>query len=208
MAQMKIDELNTLSEVFDYQDFIDHYFDPMQISEKQRKERKELAEELMDIVLYFLIWCDEFPEQAKTDDVQREFENLYKEKVFGYAEPSTFFDIYIPLFIEQLIDVTLRHQGEEYYTSVERAAVIGCNESNTVIGNKELENAKALGKTKKTWLTELDERVRPTHQDMESVTIPIDDYFVFPDCLMLYPHDEVNGTPDEIVNCRCSLAFS
>ena len=132
---------------------------------------------------------------------------MYKEKVFGYAEPDAFFDLYIPLFIDQIIDTTLRHEGEDYYTSVERAAVIGCNESNSVLGHEDLEQANALGKTKKTWLTELDERVRPTHKEMESVTIPIDDYFVFPDCLMQYPHDP-NGTPDEIVNCRCSLQFS
>ena len=210
MAQMKIDELNTLTqEVFDYQDFIEHYFDPMQISKKQKKERKELARELMDIVLYFLIWCDEFPEQAKTEDVQREFENLYKEKVFGYAEPSTFFDKYIPLLISQLIETTLKHPGEEYFTSVERAATIACNESNTVFGSQELADAKALGKKYKQWNTELDERVRPTHQEVEGVKIPIDDLFVVGESLMEFPKDTLHGAdPQEIVNCRCSLSFS
>lgn len=207
MAQMKIDELNSLS-AFDYKDYIDHYFDPMQISKKQKKERKELATELMDVVLYFLVWCEHFPEQVRTPEIKNEFINLYKETVFGFAEPGTFFDIYIPLFIDLVVDSTLKYIGDAYFTSLERAAVIGCNESNTIIGNKELENAKASGKTKKTWLTELDDKVRPTHQEMEKVTIPIDDYFVFPDCMMQYPHDEVNGTPEEIVNCRCSLSFS
>ena len=214
MAQMKIDELNTLNDisvkensVFDYQDFIEHYFDPMQISKKQKKERKELAEELTDIVLYFLIWCENFPDKVTSEDVQRQFQNQFKEKVFGYAEPSTFFDRYIPLLISQLIETTLKHPGEEYFTSVERAATIACNESNTVFGNQEYQNAKALGKTKKVWLTELDDKVRTSHREKESETIPIDDYFIFEDCMMLYPHDYLNGTPEQLVNCRCVCSY-
>ena len=45
---MKIDELNILSsentheeESFDYKDYMEHYFDTMQISEKQKRERIE-----------------------------------------------------------------------------------------------------------------------------------------------------------------------
>lgn len=213
---MRIDELNTLNDfsvkdnsVFDYQDYIEHYFDPMQVSKKQKKERKELAKELMDIVLYFLIWCENFPDKVTSEDVQRQFQNQFKEKVFGYAQPSTFFDIYIPLFIGQLVETTLKHQGEEYFTSVERAAVIGCNESNTVFGRQELENAKALGKKYKTWNTELDERVRHTHQEVEGVKIPIDDLFVVGESLMEFPKDALHGAdPEEIINCRCSLSFS
>lgn len=213
MAQMRIDELNTLSvkdnSVFDYQDYIEHYFDPMQISKKQKKERKELAKELMDIVLYFLIWCEDFPDKVISEDVQRQFQNQFKEKVFGYAEPSTFFDRYIPLFISQLVETTLKHPGEEYFTSVERAAAISCNESNTVFGSQELVDAKALGKKYKQWNTELDERVRPTHQDVEGVKIPIDDLFLVGESLMEFPKDTLHGAdPQEIVNCRCSLSFS
>ena len=207
MVKMKIDELNTLDSSFDYEDFIEHYFDPMQITRKQKEERKELAKELMDIVLYFLIWCEEFPDKVQTEEVQRQFENEYREKVFGFSEPSTFFDVYVPNFISTLILTTLNHKGEEYFTSVERAANVAVNESNTVFGHNELENAKALGKTKKRWKTELDNRVRPAHQEMESVTIPIDDYFIFEDCMMLYAHDAVNGTPNQIVNCRCVTEY-
>jgi hypothetical protein len=212
MAKTKIDELNILSdssEPFDYEDFIEHYFDPMQISNKQKKERRELANELMDIILYFLIWCEEFPEQVQTEDVQREFENQFKEKVFGYSEPSTFFDVYVPKFISQLIETTLKHKGEEYFTSVERAANVAVNESNTVFGHNEMETAKALGKTKKRWCTELDERVRPTHVEAEGLEMPIDEPFLVGDSLLLYPKDTTyDPDPKEIVNCRCVCKYS
>lgn len=208
MADLKIDELNTLNQVFDYQDYIEHYFDPMQISKSQRKKRQELAEELMDIVLYFLMWCEKAPEKVQSDEIQRQFQNEFKEKVFGYAEPSTFFDNYIPLLIAQIIENTIKHLNEEYYTSVERAALIGCNEANTVIGHTELENAKALGKKWKVWRTELDEKVRPTHQDMEGVVKPIDEPFSVGNSLMMIPHDSSLGADaNEIVNCRCVCEY-
>ena len=69
MARAKIDELNILSEdiqesssnapdIFDYHDFILHYFDPMQITEAQKKKRIEAAEEILkrhkDAVILFL----------------------------------------------------------------------------------------------------------------------------------------------------------
>lgn len=220
MAKSKIDELNILngdseestensSSIFDYHDFINHYFDPMQITRKQKEERKELAKELMDIVLYFLIWCEEFPDKVQTEEVQRQFENEYREKVFGFSEPSTFFDVYVPNFISTLILTTLNHKGEEYFTSVERAANVAVNESNTVFGHNELENAKALGKTKKRWCTEMDNRVRPTHVEVEGIEIPIDEPFLVGNSLLLYPKDiTYNPDPQEIVGCRCVCKYS
>lgn len=208
MAKLKIDELNTLSEVFDYQDFIEHYFDVMQITERQRRERRELANELFDTILYFLIWCDDFPDEVQTQEIQEQFQNEFKEKVFGFSEPSTFFDIYVPLFVSQLIETTLAHRGEEYFTSVERAANVAVNESNTVFGHNELEDAKALGCKFKEWRTELDDRVRPTHQEVEGVKIPIDEPFLVGDSLLLYPKDiTYNPDPKETIGCRCVCKY-
>lgn len=212
MAKMKIDELNTLStsndsEAFDYEDFIDHYFDTMQISEKQKKERIETAKELMDTILYFLIWCDEFPEQIN-DDVIRRFENDYKEKIFEFSEPDEYLASYVPIFIKNLLDVTMEHKDDEYFTSVERAATVAVNESNTVLNYSDLEKAKSLGYKNKTWVAEIDDRTRKDHYEMNGWTIPIDEWFVFEDCMGRFPHDEVNLTPQQLVNCRCSLRFS
>lgn len=209
MAQTKNDELNILSQdVFDREEFINHYFDTMQISEKQKKERIEAAEEIFDAVLLFLIWCEEAPERVTEEDTLRSFENMYKEVIFQYGEPDAFFDIYVPIFITNLISVTLAHRGEEYYTSVERAATIAANESNSVINHTELTQAIEMGYTHKRWLTELDEKVRPTHQDMEGVTIPINEPFVVGLSYMMMPHDTTMGAdPQEIVNCRCCLQY-
>lgn len=216
MASVKIDELNILGgntenipDGFDYHDFINHYFDPMQISERQKKERIEAAEEIFDAVLLFLIWCENAPERVQEEVTIRSFENMYKEVIFQYSEPDEYLDSYVPLFISTLIRTTLDHMGEEYFTSVERAANVAANESNLVIGNKEFQDAKILGFTKKQWKTELDDRVRPTHQELEGVTIPIDTPFLVGDSLMMYPKDQSLGAePQEIVNCRCVCKYS
>ena len=213
----KIDELNILrsdesseyeEEVFDRKDYIEHYFDVMPISEKQKRARIEEAEELFDAILLFLIWCDENPENVQLPDTQRDMQNLYKEVVFQHVEPSDFIDIYVPLFIGNLVDVTVKNQGDEYYTSVERAANVACNEANTVSNYFELQTAKELGYKYKQWHTELDEKVRTTHQVMEGKTIPIDEPFKVGASLMMMPHDiSLGADASEIVNCRCALSF-
>ena len=211
MAKAKIDELNILSsesDAFDYHDFILHYFDTMQISERQKKKRIEAAEELFDAILLFLIWCENAPERVQEEVTQRSFENMYKEVIFQYSDPSDYFDKYVSLFIKNLIMVTLDHQKEEYFTSIERAANIAANESNTIFNYSELEEARLLGKKNKTWVAEIDDRTREDHLEMDGWTIPIDDWFVFEDCMMRFPHDEVNGTPRQCANCRCITLYS
>lgn len=213
MAKSKIDELNILSssgkeESFDYHDFIAHYFDPMQISEKQRRERIDAAEDIFDAILFFLIWCEDVPERVSEPETQRMFENLYKEVIFQHGEPDSYFDDYVVLFIPLLIATTLVHIDEPYFTSVERAANVAVNEANSVLGYGELKKAKEQGYTKKTWMAEIDDRTRPDHVEMNGWTVPIDDYFVFEDCMMLFAHDEVNGTAKQTVNCRCATFYS
>lgn len=216
MAKSKIDELNILSssdeeefeESFDYHDYIAHYFDTMQISEKQRKERIDAAEDIFDAILLFLIWCENAPERVEEEETQRSFENMYKEVIFQHGKPDDYFDAYVALFIPMLIATTLAHLGEPYFTSVERAANVAANESNSVVNHTELVAAINAGYTYKQWQTELDEKVRPTHQEMEGMTIPIEEPFVVGLSYMMMPHDSTMGAdPSEIINCRCSLDY-
>lgn len=215
MAKKKFDELNILStdsessENFDYKEYIDHYFDPMQIDEKQKKERIEAAEELLDAILLFFMWCINAPEKVVEEETQRFFENLYKEVVFQHSDLDEYIDRYVHRFIPLLITTTLDHIDEEYFTSVERATICACNESNLIYGHRELQQAIEDGYTRKRWLTELDERVRPTHQDLEGVTIPINEPFYVGDSRMLYPKDQYtyNADPKEVINCRCVCQY-
>lgn len=96
------------------------------------------------------------------------------------------------------------------WLSKERANLIALNEANWIYNNREFFDAKNDGKTKKTWHTALDEKVRETHIALEGVTLPIDEPFHVGAYLMQYPLD---GTTygagiEEIANCRCSVSFS
>lgn len=199
----KNDELNIL----DYHDYIRHYFDPMQITDKQKRERIEEAEELFDAILLFLIWCDESPENVKQEDTQREMGNLYREVIFQKVEPDNFIDIYVPIFIGNLVTTTTENANNKYYTSIDRAANIACNEANSVINYADLQRAKDQGFLYKKWIAERDDKTRIDHVSMNGAIVPIDAYFIFDDCEMLFPHDEVNGTAQQCVNCRCSVEY-
>lgn len=213
MAQTRIDELNILgnnsSEVFDREEFIDHYFDTMQISEKQKKERIEAAQEIFDAVLFFLIWCENAPERVEEENTLNSFENLYKEVIFQHVEPDDYIDSYVHLYIANLIKVTLDHLGEEYYTSVERAANVAANESNLVVGYSEWQKAILLGYKKKQWKSEKDLKVRPTHRDVDDTILPIQQPFLVGNSLMLFPKDQYtyDADPEEIINCRCCCKY-
>jgi hypothetical protein len=56
----------------------------------------------------------------------------------------------------------------------------------------------------KTWITQADGRVRPSHAAQNNLTIPLAD--VFPNGLR-FPHEP--GAPaDEVIQCRCTMLFS
>jgi len=57
----------------------------------------------------------------------------------------------------------------------------------------------------KEWNASGDDRVRPSHEDMDGVIIPIDDLFDVDGTMMDGPGDPAGG--DESVNCRCVLNF-
>jgi hypothetical protein len=64
-----------------------------------------------------------------------------------------------------------------------------------------------LGKTKKTWYTSVDERVRSTHAALHAQTLDLFDSFDTPSGPLRFPGDPL-GAPGEIINCRCRLRLS
>lgn len=95
------------------------------------------------------------------------------------------------------------------WLSRERANLIALNEANWICNNREFFDAEQDGKTKKTWHTALDEKVRMTHIALEGVTIPVNEQFHVGAYLMDYALDTSYGAGvEEIANCRCSVSYS
>ena len=96
----------------------------------------------------------------------------------------------------------------DYWLSYRRAEDIAKSEANTFLNYTDYLDAKESGKTKKTWLTMLDDKVRGTHTEVEGRTIDIDESFVVGNSLMKFPHDlSESPDPKEVINCRCSVEY-
>jgi uncharacterized protein with gpF-like domain len=59
---------------------------------------------------------------------------------------------------------------------------------------------------KKVWVASIDERTRPTHAEANAQVRNIDEPFSVGKDELMFPGDK-NGSPEEIINCRCTVAF-
>lgn len=59
----------------------------------------------------------------------------------------------------------------------------------------------------KTWLSSQDGRVRPTHQDADGQTVPVDQPYNVGGYDIAYPGDP-DGPDEEVINCRCTELYS
>ncbi len=68
--------------------------------------------------------------------------------------------------------------------------------------------ATSTGKQFKTWVTQGDERVRPTHVLADSQRVLASKPFSVGNSLLMHPGDTSLGASlDEIINCRCSAVY-
>lgn len=64
---------------------------------------------------------------------------------------------------------------------------------------------KTTHKMMKRWVSSRDERVRASHQYMDGKEVPIDEDFVNPKTGGRGPHPGAMGTPEDDINCRCTI---
>ena len=66
---------------------------------------------------------------------------------------------------------------------------------------------KSDGPVMKTWQTMLDDKVRDTHDYLQSMTVPVDSrFYTFDGDSARYPGDFV--LPENNINCRCRISLS
>lgn len=197
---MKFDELNQL---------LTRYYDVMEIPKEDKKKRVDLGLGLFELFLYILLYIKN---DIKTDNPETvddyvksldyRIRDVLEEKNLPYDEE------YIPKLSQDIVETTLRHPDDKYYFSEDRALIITLNEANTIMNNVDFVSAKKQGKTYKRWITEKDERVRPWHEEVDETKIPIDEMFKVGNDELRFPHDYINGSPENLINCRCSCLYS
>ena len=103
---------------------------------------------------------------------------------------------------------TFSHQGDDYMTSADRAINMAATESNAIMCYGELSDALKAGKTRKVWRTIIDGREREWHEEVNGMTVPIDEPFEVNGELLMYPLDDSLGaSADNIANCRCCAEY-
>ena len=212
-----IDELNNLTpyenKITDIDKWLEDFYKVMPISEDQKERRMRIASQVREsfLFLFSLLYT-----MAETNSWNYEiallaFRNDFRNSIAEYVKLDAYLENYIQEFTQKYLDTTLEHLSESdasFFFSDDRAIIGSANEGNAIVGYEELKEAIEDGCTMKRWRTEMDNRVRRTHREMEGKTIPIDDYFVVGDgTLLFYPCDPECDDEKETANCRCVCEY-
>jgi len=157
------------------------------------------------------------------DKQQRAAEDELTKALNQYLDEENFILTEFSLIAQSTVDNVLKHIQDglqEGYSSAQLQQSIydsgvfsemrALRLARTITGNAanlgQFQGARLTGATKKTWKT-ASFGVRDSHQDMDNVTVDINDFFVVGGELARYPLDN-RLTPAERVNCRCTLVYS
>lgn len=210
-----IDELNNLipyeNKITDIDKWLDEFYEVMPISDERKEKRKSVAKQIREAILFLfsLMYTMAENNSWNYDIALSAFRMEFRNVIVNYVKIDLFMENYIQEFTQKYLDITIEHLSKDdasFFVSDDRATIGGANESNSIIGYEELEEAIKDGSTMKRWRTQRDNRVRHTHREMEGKTIPIDDYFIVGGSALLYPRDP-EGEEKEIAGCRCALEY-
>lgn len=204
------DEVNNISESNILS--IDDYFDEIEeLTEGEKEKRKKFAYDMEDVLLFifalFLTMRDY--NYINEEYIKAQLQSRYIELVRKYGVDIDF-DVseYIKQFSQDTVDTTLRNGDTPYFTSYDRAVLIAENESQNTFNRQDYIDAIKAGYTRKQWVDIRDKRERETHRGVGGTVIPIEEYFLVGDSLLLYPHDySMNPEAKETVNCRCGIRY-
>ena len=204
-TDLRFDELHSLS-----RKTYEKYFDVMPLSEDQKTDRVLIAMALEDRFLEILSLAEIRQKQDKP--WLGEIIELFTLAFLAVANRRVDDDeirAKAERFGQEVGLSTFQHQGEEYFTSADRAINMSATEANAIMCYGELADAIKRGCTTKTWKTILDGREREWHHEEDGVTVPITEPFEVGGELLMYPLDDSLGaSADNIANCRCCAIYS
>lgn len=205
------------------------YFGDMLITDKQKKQRIDLAFILEDALAIYFEFIAQRIETGTLNPVtdKQQLVYMFYDSISGKDDiylPDEDLDKYVIKTAEEIYKTTVNnmaktpndmsYDGETpYWVSGDRAMFVAENEANTIYNTSDYNKALIDGKNYKVWQVYPDNRVRQTHIDVYGVTIPIDAYFDVGMARMLYPKDVTSEFstgaehPEETIGCRCSISY-
>lgn len=206
MAVLRIDELNVAGEKISYE----QYFGDMEISEKEKRDRIRLAEELEEafLLLFAMLQQDDEDRDSCYQYIDERYCQLATQYIGGKATPA-YITEYAASVTDSIIETTVNHIDSDYYTSKDRAMLLSANEANSIGNYREQVEAVKKGYRFKEWKTMEDPRVRHSHVKVDNTKIGIFEHFNVGSSQMMFPRDTSLGADaEEIVNCRCTLKYT
>ena len=104
------------------------------------------------------------------------------------------------------IDAIANRLRDEFKFALHRTRTQARTEVVSASNHAAVVTAENAGMQKKQWITAADERVRETHQQAEGEQVDIKMPFTATGEPLMYPGDK-NGSPGNIINCRCTVIF-
>lgn len=215
MATTKSDELNIVGseQVVEKRNVldIDTFFNEMYLTESEKEERKDLAKTIF-IVLSALLTIIKANEVLNNEHDTGYYKNYLVDSLtpvydalFGQGKYKSLIDN----FANEVVDSTMRHINEPYFTSDDRATVNSEQQSNAAYNQEQYDQAVASGKTHKRWITMHDKRVRATHDAADGQEVEIKKPFEVGNSELMFPCDlSLGANLKEIVNCRCVCIYT
>ena len=206
---LSFDELNALVKNERSMPF-EKYFGEMHITEEDKAERIQMAQELKENFLVSVILLFTMAQVNKMDYelVRKQIEDSYLETLKKYADVDMYLSTYIKSFSYDVIDSTKNHKSDPYYYSYDRAMYMAENEVNTAINHARYAEAVNSGKTMKRWDSIIDGVARKDHREINGKYIPIGQAFHVGDSWMQFPKDtSLGATAKQIINCRCTVIY-
>lgn len=190
------------------------FFGEMYIDAEEREKRIDMAEALDDVFIGLFALLATFSEVRDiTFPLIYEYaERGYKDAILPFltaqALEGTTIDNIIANQVRFIVDTTVNHLDDAYYTSEDRAMFIAENQVNMIQNEVNEEEAIANGYTYKRWVSMNDLHVRETHKVADGQEVPIMTPFTVGDYQMMHPCDDSLGAgAEEIVNCRCVVEY-
>lgn len=203
-TDLRFDELHSLS-----RDIYEEYFGAMPISKDQKTDRVLIAMALEDRFLNILSLAE--IRQKENKPWLGEVIELFALAFMAVAKRRVDDDEIVAKatrFAQEVGLSTFTHQDDEYMTSADRAINMAATESNAIMCYGELSDAIKAGLTMKKWRTIIDGREREWHEEVNGVTVPINEPFEVNGELLMYPLDDSLGaSADNIANCRCCAEY-
>lgn len=190
----------------------EQYFGEMDLSTEQEEERISFAKRFEEVMMFLFFLLNAYEEygdaEESIDFIIYTIKQRFKDVVIDYMALEEYIEEHIDEFVQDIVETTLKHKYEPYYTSEDRAVLTSENEANTILNYKDFIDAIQQGFTKKIWNTERDGNVRATHVPLEGKVLDISIPYVVGDSLMLFPKDTSYGaSQEEIANCRCTITY-